>query len=180
MQDSKRQHGFGLFHVLIILIVSLGTVLGVNAYLKSSSKKSTVGGNNSSHPPYVAENQVAPDKKAEIPPPIPDQKSAEGEKIQRFQKSLIAVMKDPDSAQFRNTRIVQGKGGDALCGEVNGKNSFGGYIGYQPFAVTEIKIEGAQGNVILYNENDDFLIKKVTSLLLGDAGCGTPNVPRPF
>lgn len=36
---------------------------------------------------------------------------------------------DPESAKFRNVRIV----GNAVCGEVNGKNKLGGYVGYQSF-----------------------------------------------
>jgi hypothetical protein len=36
-------------------------------------------------------------------------------------------MLDPDSAQFRNFTLK----GDKACIEVNGKNSFGGYVGFQ-------------------------------------------------
>lgn len=39
-------------------------------------------------------------------------------------------LKDPDSAQFRNQFV--GKKG-VPCGEVNSKNSFGGFTGYQRF-----------------------------------------------
>lgn len=38
---------------------------------------------------------------------------------------VTAALKDPASAQFRNQR--------GLCGEVNSKNSFGGYAGFQRF-----------------------------------------------
>lgn len=41
---------------------------------------------------------------------------------------------DPAAVQFRNLRTKQmDDWGTTLCGEVNGKNRFGGYIGYQPF-----------------------------------------------
>jgi hypothetical protein len=40
-----------------------------------------------------------------------------------------ANLKDPSSAQFRN--VVQN--GDMICGEVNGKNGFGGYSGFERF-----------------------------------------------
>jgi hypothetical protein len=43
---------------------------------------------------------------------------------------LVDLLKDPSSAQFRNERI--GKTG-ALCGEVNAKNSMGGYIGFRKY-----------------------------------------------
>ena len=52
------------------------------------------------------------------------------QKLRRMQMDLIVsaqiavsgILKDPDSAKFRNQR------GD--CGEVNSKNSFGAYTGY--------------------------------------------------
>lgn len=52
-----------------------------------------------------------------------------------------AELKDPESARFRNLRaFMQGNGLMAVCGEVNAKNSYGGYIGFQPFTAT---IKGA-------------------------------------
>lgn len=52
-----------------------------------------------------------------------------------------AQLKDPDSARFRNVRTVPllGAGdhlGDVYCGEVNARNSMGGYTGFASFAVT--------------------------------------------
>ena len=48
-------------------------------------------------------------------------------------KAIIADrMKDPDSLKWRNLAVV----GDTLCGEVNGKNGYGGYVGYQRFFAT--------------------------------------------
>ena len=41
-------------------------------------------------------------------------------------------LKDPDSAQFRNVRTVRV---GLVCGEVNAKNSMGGYVGYTAFSV---------------------------------------------
>lgn len=49
-------------------------------------------------------------------------------------KTAVAdQMKDPSSAQFREVRRVD----DAVCGEVNGKNSFGAYSGFQRFFVVD-------------------------------------------
>ncbi len=46
-------------------------------------------------------------------------------------RELVApTLYDPSSAQFRNLRVS----GDFLCGEVNGKNRFGAYVGFRPFA----------------------------------------------
>jgi hypothetical protein len=43
-------------------------------------------------------------------------------------------LKDPESARFRNVQFFRGIKNMPLCsGEVNSKNSFGGYGGYQRF-----------------------------------------------
>jgi hypothetical protein len=47
------------------------------------------------------------------------------------QQVIAAQLKDPASAQFRNVRVK----GETVCGEVNAKNSFGGYIGFKTFEV---------------------------------------------
>lgn len=63
-------------------------------------------------------------------------------------KGYVAdTLKDPASAQFRNLK----RGKEVLCGEVNGKNSYGGYVGFKRFITkivkndfgTEVFIEGA-------------------------------------
>lgn len=43
-------------------------------------------------------------------------------------------LRDPSSAQFRNVRVVPFGQGSVICGEVNGKNAYGGYVGFVPFA----------------------------------------------
>jgi hypothetical protein len=44
------------------------------------------------------------------------------------------LLKDPDSAQFRDVRACPGDA-DSFTGEVNSKNSFGGYVGFVQFYV---------------------------------------------
>jgi hypothetical protein len=55
----------------------------------------------------------------------------------RGQEAVTAKLKDPESAQFRNTFFhmakLDGKEVPVSCGEVNSKNSFGGYGGYQRY-----------------------------------------------
>lgn len=59
------------------------------------------------------------------------------------EKSVVALLKDPDSAKFSNEFIVRGvedKDGFqplATCGFVNAKNSFGGYTGASRFVVSQ-------------------------------------------
>lgn len=51
------------------------------------------------------------------------------------QNEVKNLMKDPDSTNFRNMRSnTNTQGAKYVCGEVNAKNSYGGYVGYKPFA----------------------------------------------
>lgn len=55
--------------------------------------------------------------------------------IDQLRAPVLTELKDPDSAIFRNERIIgmwlPKKA--ILCGEVNAKNAMGGYVGYKPF-----------------------------------------------
>lgn len=55
-----------------------------------------------------------------------------------FAQARAAVadgLMDPVSAQFRNLIVVtDGDGMRKVCGEVNGKNGYGGYVGFRAFA----------------------------------------------
>lgn len=56
------------------------------------------------------------------------------------QSAIAQDLKDPSSAQFRGLRtFALGNGERITCGEVNGKNSFGAYVGFQPFYVRSYK-----------------------------------------
>ena len=47
------------------------------------------------------------------------------------QAHVLEAMKDPDSAKFRN--VAATTTGAFVCGEVNAKNSMGGYAGFTRF-----------------------------------------------
>ena len=49
------------------------------------------------------------------------------------QMAVQAQLRDPGSAQFRDVIVVRQDSSTAVCGEVNAKNGFGGYIGYTSF-----------------------------------------------
>lgn len=55
---------------------------------------------------------------------------------------VSASLRDPSSAEFRN--IIAGA--NATCGEVNGKNAFGAYVGFKPFVYADgiVRIEPEQ------------------------------------
>lgn len=50
--------------------------------------------------------------------------------IPKAQQLVADQLSDPSSAQFRNDRLIDY---DWHCGEVNGKNSMGGYVGFKRF-----------------------------------------------
>lgn len=62
-------------------------------------------------------------------------------------KVVAPLLFDASSAQFRNLRAK----GDFLCGEVNGKNRFGAYVGFRPFASVP---EHGPSSVTIANEGE--------------------------
>jgi hypothetical protein len=61
----------------------------------------------------------------EVPLPPPAQQSVS--------RAVADQMKDPNSAEFRNWHAFESQSGLLVCGEVNAKNSFGGYVGFTHF-----------------------------------------------
>lgn len=49
--------------------------------------------------------------------------------IVQAKESVTKKLKDPESARFRGVFVMR----DSVCGEVNAKNSYGGYIGFKRF-----------------------------------------------
>lgn len=52
---------------------------------------------------------------------------------ERGKDTVRSKLKDPDSAEFRNVQFYSGGPSPTTCGEVNAKNSFGGFSGYERF-----------------------------------------------
>ena len=72
-------------------------------------------------------------------------------------KDYKQVLKDPDSAKYRNEFVAESQYGDDfnVCGEVNARNSFGGYIGYKKYiwvgSSSEVVIDNNSDNSELFN-----------------------------
>lgn len=66
------------------------------------------------------------------------------------QAEIKKRLKDPESAQFRNSAFYDSRV-PVVCGEVNSRNSFGGYTGFQRFVaageVTRVESEMAAGEM---------------------------------
>jgi hypothetical protein len=78
------------------------------------------------------------------------QAAASAKQIADLQAKVVSQLKDPASAQFRAVQL--NAAGTAACGQVNAKNSFGGYVGFQDF------------------------IASADEVLLAPAGCGSTPV----
>lgn len=61
------------------------------------------------------------------------EKNGQEKTIAAAQEAVKKGLKDPDSAKFQNLRITDYDGGKVVCGEINAKNSYGGYVGYKRF-----------------------------------------------
>jgi hypothetical protein len=56
-----------------------------------------------------------------------------------FQSAMKRALKDPSSAEVDDLRVYQAPNGNRMiCGKVNGRNSFGGYAGFQTLMVMQV------------------------------------------
>lgn len=59
--------------------------------------------------------------------------------IDQAKARIANLLKDPSSAQFKNVTYApppEGAKSGTVCGWVNAKNSYGGYVGFKPFYVS--------------------------------------------
>lgn len=68
-------------------------------------------------------------------PPSKQTKELDAAKVIAVKMFVSNSLKDPDSAKFRAVRVKW----DTVCGEVNAKNSYGGYVGYRRFYSIDAK-----------------------------------------
>ncbi len=54
-------------------------------------------------------------------------------KVEALRSKMRNTFRDPASTQFRNTKLLSND--SVLCGEVNSKNEYGGFLGFTRFAV---------------------------------------------
>lgn len=79
------------------------------------------------------------------------------EALEEVRNGVGELLKDPSSAQVRKVRIVEGHSGPFLCGEVNGKNSYGAYAGFTQFrslGVTNVLFK-TYADLLYYIEQPD-------------------------
>ena len=71
--------------------------------------------------------------------------------IEKSKDTIRTKLKDPSSARFKGVFFSNASGSPVACGEVNSKNSLGGYAGYQYFIAA-----GNSNLAFLENEVADF------------------------
>lgn len=72
--------------------------------------------------------------------------------VEKVKRDILESMKDPDSAKFR--RITISPDGSMVCGEVNAKNSMGGYVGFKKF----VNIADKGADFSFYEDSDNTVI----------------------
>ncbi len=55
------------------------------------------------------------------------------EKLKNIEESVAEQLRDPSSVMIRNVYRTTAGSDSIICGEVNGKNAYGGYAGFTPF-----------------------------------------------
>lgn len=60
-------------------------------------------------------------------------KKSDKDLIGMAEEAVKSSLRDPGSAQFRNVSVKKFNGGRVVCGEVNAKNAYGGYVGFKEF-----------------------------------------------
>jgi hypothetical protein len=100
-----------------------------------------------------------------------------GPEIKQAEKMVASTLKDPSSAQFKNVAFhpADGRNPESVCGEINGKNSYGGYEGFSRFVVNLTKNTSAIGPASTPQSDGDLdarLAQSTFDLTWMTSGCG--------
>lgn len=82
-------------------------------------------------PGYVSKPPLGPAKDSTPKPALPSVKH-KGLTIADAKQILEEHLRDPEATRYKDVFVT--KSGN-VCGRVNGKNAYGGYVGYTPFYV---------------------------------------------
>lgn len=89
---------------------------------------------------YLRDEEYLNSTHAPVPCQIKTVALIEGEAayVQRAQDQLVRDFKDPAAARYRNVTLSN-RDVPTVCGEVNGKNSYGAYVGFKRFYATDTR-----------------------------------------
>lgn len=116
-----------MLKIIVALIIALVLAMGGKSYYKTKQANEAAA--------KVAQLEV--EKKAVEDAKKREQQAEKDSAIAAAKQEIEKNLKDPASAQYRNLRVASG-----VCGEVNAKNSLGGYVGFRRF--TYHKSDGVQ------------------------------------
>lgn len=85
--------------------------------------------------------------------------NADNDVLQKKVENLVRErLKDPDAATFKNVYANKlENGGIVICGEVNSKNIYGGYVGFQKFY--------SPGTRVLFREDSPSTFDRVYKII---------------
>jgi hypothetical protein len=119
METSKKKPVF-LFFVLFVLVLVV-VVLGVNKWKVRQAREAD-------NALTVSGWTTSPAHPSALPPTT----MVNGELMNSALSYVLSRLIDSDSAKI-SAKVVYVEGGPVVCGTVNAKNSFGGYVGDKPF-----------------------------------------------
>lgn len=125
-----------LVKILAVAVAILFAGVGYHEYQKAQTKKAE----KLAYEAKIAAKQAEERKKAmEAQQRQMQAEKEEAEVIERAKTEMANVLKDPDSAQYRNITVGQKSKDKAkyVCGQVNSKNAMGGYVGYKDFVYVD-------------------------------------------
>ena len=107
-------------------------------------------------------------KKAEA---VPTKVQRPQRQVLQYEEAVADQTRDPEAARFRRTFVVRHplESHDALCGEMNAKNVYGGYVGYQLFYAPVVQV-GSRYSAVLWT-SEKFGSEKIADL------CGLSGKP---
>jgi hypothetical protein len=127
-------------HPFVVLIAGGVLVIGTAWMVTKPRPLATVEPTTAPEQPAATHTPLAPP--AEVPTPtevVPV--AAEPPTTEDPDAAIKAIitkrLKDPESARFQKIRHASNT---EVCGEVNSKNSFGGYVGFSAFWINDITI----------------------------------------
>lgn len=86
------------------------------------------------------------------------------------ERLVTETFRDPVSAQFRRVRLITSSRDQVICGEVNFKNGFGAYVGFEQFAIAK----HPDGKTSTYNPHTmSPEARPLMRRIVREVGCGT-------
>jgi hypothetical protein len=155
---------------VLLVVVALAACGKSKKELAAEAEKQRVVAEQIEQRRVEAEQQAAEAKqRAETAHAEKAEQESKASETARLSEKVSNTLKDPGSAQFRNLELnVERK---VLCGQVNAKNAFGGYVGFRRFVSSDdgVEIEGERKT----DRTEDLISRILYLSAASKAGCPT-------